>query len=71
MSVNVGSIDRIIRAVLGIALLWFAFFSGLPLAENPALKYGAAVLGVVMLIVAAVRVCPVYSMLGLTTSKAH
>ncbi|GFO82919.1 MAG: hypothetical protein A49_25460 [Methyloceanibacter sp.] len=71
MSANVGSIDRIVRAILGIALLWFAFFSGLPLADSPALKYGAAILGIVMLAVAVVRVCPIYSIFGLTTCKAR
>jgi hypothetical protein len=67
MTANVGTIDRIFRAALGLVLLWFAFFSGLPLAENAVLKYGAAVFGVVMLIVAVVRVCPVYSIFGLKT----
>lgn len=35
MTANVGTIDRTFRAALGLVLLWFAFFSGLPLAENP------------------------------------
>ncbi|BAQ16740.1 YgaP family membrane protein [Methyloceanibacter caenitepidi] len=67
MTANVGTIDRIFRAALGIGLLWFAFFSGLPLADSPVWKYGTAILGVVMLIVAVVRVCPVYSIFGLRT----
>ena len=67
MTANVGTIDRIFRAVLGLVLLWFAFFSGLPLAETPVWKYGAAIVGVVMLIVGVVRVCPIYSIFGLKT----
>ncbi|WP_108681278.1 DUF2892 domain-containing protein [Methyloceanibacter sp. wino2] len=67
MTANVGTIDRIFRAVLGLVLLWFAFFSGLPLAETSVWKYGAAIVGVVMLIVAVVRVCPIYSIFGLKT----
>ncbi len=67
MTANVGTIDRIFRGALGLVLLWFAFFSSLPLAENPFLKYTAAVFGLVMLIVAVVRVCPVYSIFGLKT----
>ncbi|ODR95039.1 hypothetical protein AUC70_04645 [Methyloceanibacter stevinii] len=67
MTANVGTIDRIFRAVLGLVLLWFAFFSGLPLADTPVWKYGAAIVGVVMLIVALVRVCPIYSIFGLKT----
>lgn len=67
MTANVGTIDRIFRAVLGLVLLWFALFSGLPLADTPVWKYGAAIVGVVMLIVALVRVCPIYSIFGLKT----
>nr|WP_152498165.1 DUF2892 domain-containing protein [Roseovarius sp. THAF8] len=67
MTVNVGTIDRILRAALGAVLLYLAFFSGLSAFEAPVWKYGAAIVGVVMLIVAAVRVCPVYSILGVRT----
>lgn len=70
MSVNVGTVDRIFRATLGLALIFFAFLSGLPLFEGALLKYGAAVVGLVMLIVAATRICPVYSLLGVKTCRA-
>lgn len=69
MSVNVGTVDRILRAVLGIVLLYLAFASGLPLFEGALAKYGAAVVGVVMLAVAAIRICPVYTLLGLRTCR--
>ncbi|MDU8910029.1 DUF2892 domain-containing protein [Aestuariicoccus sp. MJ-SS9] len=70
MTANVGTIDRILRALLGIALLWLAFFSGLPAVEAGALKWIAAAVGVVMLGVAAVRVCPLYSIAGIRTCRA-
>ncbi|AXC50248.1 DUF2892 domain-containing protein [Paracoccus suum] len=70
MSVNVGTVDRIFRAALGLALLYLAFLSGLPLFEGALLKYGAAVVGLVMLVVAVTRVCPVYSVLGVKTCRA-
>lgn len=69
MSINVGTVDRIFRAVLGLALLYLAFLSGLPLFEGPLIKYGAAVVGLVMLVVAATRVCPIYSVLGVKTCR--
>ncbi|WP_135506416.1 YgaP family membrane protein [Roseovarius aestuariivivens] len=69
MSANVGTIDRILRAVLGLALIYFAFFSGLPAFESQALKFGATVIAFIMLIVAPVRVCPVYSILGIKTCR--
>ncbi|NNE50912.1 MAG: DUF2892 domain-containing protein [Sulfitobacter sp.] len=69
MSINVGTLDRILRGALGLGLLYLAFFSGLPAFEGAVLKYGAALIGVVMLAVAATRVCPVYSVLGLKTCR--
>lgn len=69
MTVNVGTIDRIVRAILGVVLLYLAFGSGLPLFEGAVMKYGAALIGIVMLVVAAVRVCPIYSIFGLKTCR--
>ncbi|WP_299785686.1 DUF2892 domain-containing protein [uncultured Marivita sp.] len=69
MTVNVGTIDRIVRAILGVVLLYLAFGSGLPLFDGAVMKYGAALVGIVMLVVAAVRVCPIYSVLGVKTCR--
>ena len=70
MRINVGTVDRIFRAVLGLVLLYFAFLSGLPLFEGALFKYGAAIVGLVMLVVAMTRVCPVYSIFGIKTYRA-
>ncbi|MAZ85068.1 MAG: hypothetical protein CME90_15925 [Hoeflea sp.] len=70
MRINVGTVDRIFRAVLGLVLLYFAFLSGLPLFEGALFKYGAAIVGLVMLVVAMTRVCPVYSIFGIKTCRA-
>ena len=70
MITNVGPTDRILRALLGVVLLYLAFFSGLPAFDGGLLKYAAAVVGVVMLVVAAVRICPIYSIFGLKTSRS-
>lgn len=69
MATNVGTVDRIIRAVLGLVLLYLAFFSGVPAFEAGALKWIAALVGVVMLVVAAVRVCPIYTIFGIKTCR--
>ncbi|ABG30467.1 DUF2892 domain-containing protein [Roseobacter denitrificans] len=69
MTSNVGTIDRILRAALGVGLLYLAFFSGLPAFDGALLKYGAAIVGAVMLIVAATRMCPIYSILGIKTCR--
>lgn len=69
MTTNVGSLDRILRAALGLGLLYLAFVSGMPAFEGGLMKYGAAAVGVVMLVVAATRVCPIYSIFGFKTCR--
>lgn len=70
MRVNVGTIDRILRAALGMGLLWLAFLSGMPAMDGAVFKFGAAVVGVVMLLVALMGSCPIYTLLGLRTCRA-
>jgi hypothetical protein len=69
MTVNVGTLDRIVRAALGAGLLYLAFFSGLPLFQAAVPAYLAAGLGVVMLGVAVTRFCPVYALFGFRSCK--
>ncbi len=60
MTKNVGSIDRILRIILAVALLGFAFFSGHPYAW-------VGYIGIIPLITALIGNCPVYSLVGLST----
>lgn len=69
MDVNVGTIDRILRATLGVVLLYLAFFSDLSLFAEPLFKYGAAVIGAVMLATSTLKMCPIFAILGLKTCK--
>jgi hypothetical protein len=69
MAINVGTVDRIFRAVLGLGLLGLAFLSGLPMFEAGLLKYSAALVGVVMLVTAAARSCPLYAIFGIKTCQ--
>jgi hypothetical protein len=57
MTVNVGSIDRIIRIVVGVALIGWALMDG------PTWAW----IGVLPLVTGLVRVCPAYSILGMNT----
>ncbi|MDJ0825995.1 MAG: DUF2892 domain-containing protein [Rhodobacter sp.] len=66
MTVNVGTTDRILRALLGVALILLPFVTGLT-AGSMLLTYGAVAVGVVMLVVALTRVCPVYTVFGFKT----
>ncbi|MEW6681405.1 MAG: DUF2892 domain-containing protein [Nitrospirota bacterium] len=62
MRENVGTIDRVIRAAVGIALFLAALAVAAPLART-ILGLG----GVIMLGTALVGFCPVYRVLGLNT----
>ena len=61
MTVNVGMIDRVIRAVPGIGLLWFALLAA-PTGYN-----WIGWIGVVPLVTALIGSCPLYSLLGVST----
>jgi hypothetical protein len=69
MLTNVGTIDRVLRAALGIVLLYLAFLSGLSLFAEPVFKYGVAIVGVVLLATSTLKLCPLYSIFGIKTCK--
>jgi membrane protein YdbS with pleckstrin-like domain len=63
---NVGSIDRALRALLGLVALIGAFglgwFSGW-------MVWATAAVGVIMLVTAAVGTCPLYRLIGVKTCR--
>ncbi|SLN43025.1 hypothetical protein PSA7680_02143 [Pseudoruegeria aquimaris] len=63
MTKNMGTTDRLLRTLLGIVLLGAAMFGGLATG----LAVIAALVGAVMLLTASLRLCPLYSLLGLKT----
>ena len=58
--VNVGSIDRMLRIVLGLVLLALVFV-------GPKTPWG--LIGVVPLVTGLFRTCPLYSLIGIRTCK--
>ncbi|NVN87367.1 MAG: DUF2892 domain-containing protein [Rhodopseudomonas sp.] len=60
MTMNVGMIDRVLRAIVGIGLIYWALTGG-PIW---------AWIGVVPLLTAAVGFCPAYTLLGIKTCPA-
>lgn len=69
MIINVGTVDRLLRAGLGLGLLYLGFLSGLPAFESGVLKIGAITLGLVMFFVSASRFCPIYAIFGIKTCR--
>ena len=63
MGVNVGSLDRIIRLVAGIVLA-VLYFNG---TVAGGLGIVALVVGIVLILTALFKFCPIYGVLGLNT----
>lgn len=61
MKANVGSVDRMIRFILGFALLGIFFLEG-------NVKY-FGVVGIVLIITAFIKFCPLYPLFSINTMK--
>lgn len=64
MSTNVGTIDRVVRVIIGLALLWYALFA------TPTGYNWIGWIGIIPLVTALVGICPLYSILGMSTCPA-
>jgi len=63
MNANLGGLDRILRGVVGIALIIAGFIAGMASPWNM-IAMGA---GAVFTLTALVRFCPLYTLLGIST----
>ena len=62
LKTNEGTVDRVVRVIVGVALLVWFFYDN----TTGALHY-AKLLGVVPLVTGLVGTCPIYSLLGIST----
>lgn len=70
MSMNVGTIDRIIRALIGIVVISLVFFGPIATAGGWGWERLALIaVGVIMLGTSAIKFCPLYRIFGLRTCK--
>lgn len=69
MTINVGTVDRILRLVVGVALIAVALFSSMAIFDAVFAKYGAIALGLVLVATGIVGTCPMYSIIGTKTCK--
>lgn len=65
MSHNVGVTDRIIRIVVGLALIAFAFRNGYPIQG----WHWAGLVGLIPLLTGIFATCPAYSLLGFSSCE--
>ena len=63
MKTNVGSVDRVIRVIVGLALLSLLF-----LLNGQARWLG--LIGIILLLTGFVSFCPLYSILGVSSGPA-
>ena len=68
MAKNVGGVDRLIRAVVGGGLIYYAM-SNLPGAD--AWMVPAGMVGFVLILTAVFGWCPAYKVFGMKTCKAN
>lgn len=61
LQVNVGTVDRLLRILLGVALIVLAWLGKVPA--------WLGWVGLIPLLTGVVRMCPLYSVLGIHTSK--
>jgi membrane protein YdbS with pleckstrin-like domain len=68
---NVGLVDRSIRALLGLVLLVLPLTASASIAlyATPWIYWGSVVLGVILLTTAVFSFCPLYRMMGCTTRR--
>lgn len=69
MTANVGSIDRILRGLLGLVLIVGPLLN-IPAAWSSAtVAFASMAVGLVLLGTALFRFCPLYRLVGLSTCK--
>ena len=69
MTPNVGSIDRLLRLLLGIVLIAAPFVSGMGLFASTLATVISVIAGLVLVGTSAMQFCPLYRVLGIRTCK--
>lgn len=69
MTANIGTIDRILRLLVGLALVAIPFLVDPATFGAPAVRYAVIAVGAVLILTAAVRFCPLYRLVGMRTCR--
>lgn len=67
MTVNVGRVDQWLRLALGVVLITLPFVTAFAVWDGVLFTTLVAALGLVLIVTALFRVCPLYRVLGLKT----
>ena len=69
MSVNVGNMDRVLRGLLGLILIIAPLLNTPAIWSSAPVAYGSMAIGLVLLVTAVLRFCPLYRIIGISTCK--
>ncbi|MEO5805501.1 DUF2892 domain-containing protein [Devosia sp.] len=69
MRINVGMPDRIARIIIGAVLVLLPFVSGMAVFGNLLWLWTSVGVGIVLIVTALVRFCPLYAVVGLSTCQ--
>jgi hypothetical protein len=66
---NVGTLDRIIRFILGAGLITAPLFTGWPIWSDGTAWWSSIVVGGVLIATSALSFCPIYAALRLSSKR--
>jgi hypothetical protein len=66
---NVGSVDRIVRIIIGAILVALPYVYQSSIWDSMAVRLIVPIVGVVLILTALVRFCPLYKIVGASTCK--
>lgn len=66
---NVGTLDRIIRLILGAVLVAAPLFTGWPIWSDSMALWGSIIVGGVLVATSALSFCPIYAALRLSSKR--
>lgn len=68
MTTNVGTWDRFVRLIVGIALIVAPLINFMGMGGSSMLAYVLMAVGAILIVTAAVGFCPLYRIVGMSTS---
>ncbi|MEX1235869.1 MAG: DUF2892 domain-containing protein [Roseovarius sp.] len=69
MTTNIGTMDRVLRLILGIVLLVAPFVGGMAIFDSTAAIAVSVIAGIILIATSAMKFCPLYRVFGIRTCQ--
>ncbi|MEI4261234.1 YgaP family membrane protein [Roseovarius sp. D0-M9] len=69
MTTNIGTMDRVLRLILGIVLLVAPFVGGMAIFDSTAAIAVSVIAGIILIATSAMKFCPLYRIFGIRTCQ--